>query len=97
LYSGNWCFIEWAENIPNLILIPIPLLPKGIARRQAFIRIKLNYYLYEYRTYGYSFSSDFERANKTLNIEWLSKYFKIEPKDELVLPTLRKKLSIKVE
>jgi hypothetical protein len=22
---------------------------------------------------------------KTLNIEWLSKYFKIEPKDELVL------------
>jgi tRNA threonylcarbamoyladenosine biosynthesis protein TsaE len=19
LYSGNWCFIEWAENIPNLI------------------------------------------------------------------------------
>jgi tRNA threonylcarbamoyladenosine biosynthesis protein TsaE len=29
LYSGNWCFIE-AENIPNL-MIPIPLLPKGIA------------------------------------------------------------------
>jgi phage pi2 protein 07 len=25
------------------------------------------------------------KANKTLNIEWLSKYFKIEPKDELVL------------
>lgn len=19
LYSGNWCFIEWAEKIPNLI------------------------------------------------------------------------------
>ena len=18
-YSGNWCFIEWAENVPNLI------------------------------------------------------------------------------
>jgi hypothetical protein len=29
--------------------------------------------------------SSTERANKTLNIEWLSKYFKIEPKDELVL------------
>jgi tRNA A37 threonylcarbamoyladenosine biosynthesis protein TsaE len=39
LYSGNWCFIEWAENIPNLIPDSIPLLPKGIARRQAFIRI----------------------------------------------------------
>jgi hypothetical protein len=34
---------------------------------------------------------------KTLNIEWLSKYFKIEPKDELVLSNLRRKLSIKVE
>jgi tRNA threonylcarbamoyladenosine biosynthesis protein TsaE len=22
LYSGNWCFIEWAENIPNLIPDP---------------------------------------------------------------------------
>jgi tRNA threonylcarbamoyladenosine biosynthesis protein TsaE len=31
LYSGNWCFIEWAENIPNLIPDSIPLLPKGIA------------------------------------------------------------------
>jgi hypothetical protein len=29
----------------------------------------------------------FEEPIKTLNIEWLSKYFKIEPKDELVLPT----------
>lgn len=22
LYSGHWCFIEWAENIPNLIPDP---------------------------------------------------------------------------
>ncbi len=34
LYSGNWCFIEWAENIPNLIpdehsIIKIDLLPDG--------------------------------------------------------------------
>ena len=34
LYSGNWCFIEWAENIPNLIpdehsIIKIDLLPNG--------------------------------------------------------------------
>jgi tRNA threonylcarbamoyladenosine biosynthesis protein TsaE len=34
LYSGNWCFIEWAENIPNLIpekhsIITIQLLPDG--------------------------------------------------------------------
>ncbi len=34
LYSGNWCFIEWAENIPSLIpdehsLIKIKLLPDG--------------------------------------------------------------------
>ncbi|MBY0486715.1 MAG: tRNA (adenosine(37)-N6)-threonylcarbamoyltransferase complex ATPase subunit type 1 TsaE [Flavobacteriaceae bacterium] len=34
LYSGNWCFIEWAENIPNLIpdehsTIKIELLPDG--------------------------------------------------------------------
>lgn len=34
LYSGNWCFIEWAENIPNLIpdehsVISIQLLPDG--------------------------------------------------------------------
>lgn len=34
LYSGNWCFIEWAENIPNLIpdehsVIKIELLPDG--------------------------------------------------------------------
>ena len=32
LYSGNWCFIEWAEKIPNLIpeshsVITISLLP----------------------------------------------------------------------
>ncbi len=34
LYSGNWCFIEWAENIPNLIpekhsIITLKLLPDG--------------------------------------------------------------------
>jgi tRNA threonylcarbamoyladenosine biosynthesis protein TsaE len=34
LYSGNWCFIEWAEKIPNLIpdshsTISIRLLPDG--------------------------------------------------------------------
>lgn len=34
LYSGNWCFIEWAEKIPNLIPdvhseITITLLPDG--------------------------------------------------------------------
>ena len=34
LYSGNWCFIEWAEKIPNLIpeshsVITIELLPDG--------------------------------------------------------------------
>ena len=34
LYSGNWCFIEWTENIPSLIpdehsLIKIKLLPDG--------------------------------------------------------------------
>ena len=34
LYSGNWCFIEWAENIPNLIpdehsIINIEQLPDG--------------------------------------------------------------------
>jgi tRNA threonylcarbamoyladenosine biosynthesis protein TsaE len=34
LYSGNWCFIEWAENIPNLIpeehsKIKIETLPDG--------------------------------------------------------------------
>lgn len=33
-YSGNWCFIEWAEKIPNLIpdahsVIQISLLPDG--------------------------------------------------------------------
>lgn len=32
LYSGNWCFIEWAEKIPNLIpeehsVLTIELLP----------------------------------------------------------------------
>ncbi len=34
LFSGNWCFIEWAENIPNLIpeehsCIAIDILPDG--------------------------------------------------------------------
>ncbi|MFE3867835.1 tRNA (adenosine(37)-N6)-threonylcarbamoyltransferase complex ATPase subunit type 1 TsaE [Flavobacterium sp. LS2P90] len=34
LYSGNWCFIEWAEKIPNLIpeahsVITIELLGDG--------------------------------------------------------------------
>ena len=34
LYSGNWCFIEWAEKIPNLIpephsVVSIQLLPDG--------------------------------------------------------------------
>ena len=34
LYSGNWCFIEWAEKIPNLIpeshsVISISLLTNG--------------------------------------------------------------------
>jgi tRNA threonylcarbamoyladenosine biosynthesis protein TsaE len=34
LYSGNWCFIEWAEKIPNLIpeahsIITIELLADG--------------------------------------------------------------------
>ena len=34
LYSGNWCFIEWAENIPSLIpeehsVIKIATLPDG--------------------------------------------------------------------
>ncbi len=34
LYSGDWCFIEWAEKIPNLIpqeysVIEIKLLPDG--------------------------------------------------------------------
>ena len=33
-YSGHWCFIEWAEKIPNLIpephsVITIQLLPDG--------------------------------------------------------------------
>lgn len=37
LYSGNWCCIEWAEKIPNLLpenysVIDIELLPDG--RRQ---------------------------------------------------------------
>lgn len=34
LYSDNWCFIEWADNIPSLIpeqhsVIKIELLPDG--------------------------------------------------------------------
>ena len=33
-YSGNWCFIEWAEKIPNLIpeehsIVTIELFPDG--------------------------------------------------------------------
>jgi tRNA threonylcarbamoyladenosine biosynthesis protein TsaE len=37
LYSGNWCFIEWPENIPSLIpedhsTITIELLPEGKRR-----------------------------------------------------------------
>ena len=41
LYSGNWCFIEWAENIPNLIpdehsIIKIDLLPDG--KRHLIVR-----------------------------------------------------------
>jgi tRNA threonylcarbamoyladenosine biosynthesis protein TsaE len=37
LYSGNWCFIEWAENIPSLIpkihsIIEIELLTDGKRR-----------------------------------------------------------------
>ena len=33
-YSGNWCFIEWAEKIPNLVpdphsVIQISVLPDG--------------------------------------------------------------------
>lgn len=31
------------------------------------------------------FSADLKESIKTLNIEWLKKYFKVEPKDELVL------------
>ncbi len=34
LYSGNWCFIEWAEKIPSLVpeahsVVSISLLPDG--------------------------------------------------------------------
>jgi tRNA threonylcarbamoyladenosine biosynthesis protein TsaE len=37
LYSGNWCFIEWSEKIPNLIppqhsTLNIELLPDGKRR-----------------------------------------------------------------
>jgi ribosomal protein S18 acetylase RimI-like enzyme len=31
------------------------------------------------------FSADLKEPIKTLNIEWLKKYFKVEPKDEIVL------------
>lgn len=31
------------------------------------------------------FSNDFKESIKTLNFEWLHKYFKVEPKDEKVL------------
>lgn len=41
LYSGNWCCIEWAEKIPNLLpenysVIDIQLLPDG--KRQLTLR-----------------------------------------------------------
>ena len=41
LYSGNWCFIEWAEKIPNFIpqahsVINIKALPNGM--RQLSLR-----------------------------------------------------------
>lgn len=41
LYSGNWCFIEWAEKIPNLIpqahsVIDLKVLPDG--RRELSMR-----------------------------------------------------------
>lgn len=41
LYSGHWCFIEWAEKIPNLIpeahsVINIKALPNG--QRQLSLR-----------------------------------------------------------
>ena len=41
LYSGNWCFIEWAEKIPNLIpqehsIIELKLLPNG--KRHLFLK-----------------------------------------------------------
>lgn len=41
LYSGEWCFIEWAEKIPSLIpqqhsIIDIKLLPDG--NRQLTLR-----------------------------------------------------------
>jgi tRNA threonylcarbamoyladenosine biosynthesis protein TsaE len=34
LYSGNWCFIEWADKIPSLVpephsVVTIELLPNG--------------------------------------------------------------------
>jgi tRNA threonylcarbamoyladenosine biosynthesis protein TsaE len=34
LYSGNWCFIEWAEKIPNLLpevysVVNLSVLPDG--------------------------------------------------------------------
>jgi tRNA threonylcarbamoyladenosine biosynthesis protein TsaE len=41
LYSGHWCFIEWAEKIPNLLpqehsVITITALPDG--KRQLHMR-----------------------------------------------------------
>jgi len=41
LYSGNWCFIEWAEKIPNLIpeqhsVIEIKLTAEG--KRKVLLR-----------------------------------------------------------
>jgi hypothetical protein len=68
LYSGNWCFIEWAENIPNLIPDSIPLFLKELPGGK-FIRIKLNiiYMNTEHTVVIIPFSST-ERANK--NVEY---------------------------
>src|SRR3970282_3032431 len=38
------------------------------------------------------FSADLTEPIKTLNIEWLKKYFKIEPKDEKVLSNPQEKI-----
>jgi tRNA A37 threonylcarbamoyladenosine biosynthesis protein TsaE len=52
LYSGNWCFIEWAE-IPNLIpeshsIISIKELPDG---RRALVKLNYSCLFYEIREY----------------------------------------------
>ncbi len=38
------------------------------------------------------FSEDLKEPIKTLNLEWLNKYFKVEPKDELVLSNPQKEI-----